>query len=309
MYKRQGSPYRNILSNNETASYYYETNGGCREGGLLLITGIIGGTGQMGRFFSGVFQRAGYDVMISGRKTPVTSRDIVKNADLVMVTVPIRDTRDVIREIAPMLSPDQVVCDLTSLKVFPVEEMLKSDAEVIGLHPMFGPSVKSLEKQTIIVTPARCKKETLNALTCICTREGAHITVTTPETHDRMMAVVQGLTHFVTIAMAETMRRTGIRPEETIPFMSPVYQIETGLVGRLLSQDPGLYADMLCYNPYVPPVLETCSEAIRETENIVRSGRREDFEQVFNDDARFFGNFAGQGASLTDFLIECMVKR
>ena len=105
--------------------------------------------------------------------------------------------------------------------------MLCSKAEVIGLHPMFGPSVRTLEQQTIIVTPARCSKENLSRLTGIFEREGARITITTPEAHDRMMAVVQGLTHFVTLSMAETMRRIGITPADTEPFMSPVYQIES----------------------------------------------------------------------------------
>jgi prephenate dehydrogenase len=274
-----------------------------------LIAGIIGGTGRMGGLFSGVFRRAGYEVLVSGRKTTVTNRDVAMRSDIVVVSVPIRETGEVIREIAPLLTPDQVICDLTSLKVFPVEEMLKSGANVIGLHPMFGPSVPSLNKQTIIVTPARCTKEALDNLTAVFTREGALITITTPEAHDRMMAIVQGLTHFVTIAMAETMRRTEIRPEDTVPFMSPVYQIETGLVGRLLSQDARLYADILCLNPYVPAVIDTCREAMKETGSAVRSGNAGDFERIFNADAAFFGDFAGQAASLTDFLIGCMVKR
>lgn len=263
----------------------------------------------MGSLFAGVFRRAGYEVMVSGRRTRETSRDIATKSDLVMVTVPIRETRGVIREIAPLLKSEQVVCDLTSLKVFPVEEMLKSEAEVIGFHPMFGPSVPSLQKQTIVVTPARCTKSTLDRLTGVFTGEGAVITVTTPEAHDRMMAIVQGLTHFVTLTMAETMRRTGIRPEETVPFMSPVYQIETGIVGRLLSQDARLYADMLCLNPYVPAVIGTCREAMGEMGDAVISGNPDEFVRIFGSDARFFGDFAGQGASLTDFLIGCMVKR
>lgn len=52
------------------------------------------------------------------------------------------------------------------------------------------------------------------------------------------MALVQGLTHSVTLMVAETMRRVGVTPEDSAPFMSPVYQIEMGLVGRLLSQSP-----------------------------------------------------------------------
>ncbi len=82
--------------------------------------------------------------------------------------------------------------------------------------------------------------------------EGAQCTIATPEQHDRMMAVVQGLTHFVTLCMADSVRRLGIDIETTRAFTSPVYQIELSLVGRLLSQDPSLYADILQQNPFVP---------------------------------------------------------
>jgi prephenate dehydrogenase len=274
-----------------------------------MIAGIIGGTGKMGSLFAGVFERAGYEVMVSGRRTEVTGKKIAKTADIVVVSVPIRVTAEVIRDIAPLLSDTQVICDLTSLKVFPVREMLSSRAEVIGLHPMFGPSVGSLEKQTIIITPARCSEKTLTNFTRMFSQERAVVTVTTPEAHDRMMAVVQGLTHFVTLGMAEAMRRIGVRPAETIPFMSPVYQIETGLVGRLLSQDPELYADMLRLNPYVPAVIDACREAMKDVSNAVITGRMGDFEHIFNLNREYFGDYCSSAAELTDTLIDAMVKR
>ncbi|HJJ37961.1 MAG TPA: prephenate dehydrogenase/arogenate dehydrogenase family protein, partial [Methanocorpusculum sp.] len=107
------------------------------------VVGIIGGFGGMGRLFSAVFERAGYEVLCSGRKTPVSNEDIALTCDIVIVSVPIRDTVRVIGEIAPLLSEEQVLCDLTSIKTAPVEAMLRSKAQVIGLHPMFGPSVST----------------------------------------------------------------------------------------------------------------------------------------------------------------------
>jgi prephenate dehydrogenase len=274
-----------------------------------VIAGIIGGTGKMGSLFAGIFGRAGYEVMVSGRGTQVTGRQIAKTADIVIISVPIRSTSEVINSVVPLLSESQLICDLTSLKVFPVTDMLQSRAEVIGLHPMFGPSVRSINKQTIIVTPARCRDETLAKLKSVLLKEGAVLTMTTPENHDRMMAVVQGLTHFVTLSIAETMRQNGVRPEETIPFMSPVYQIETGLVGRLLSQDPELYADMLRMNPYVPPVIRACRNAVHDIIDAVESSDDQPFEELFRRDTEFFGDYCTYAAELTDSLIDSMVKR
>lgn len=274
-----------------------------------MKAGIIGGTGKMGRLFAGVFERAGYEVLVSGRSTPLTNPELAEQCDLVIVSVPIRDTVRVINEIAPVLTKDQVLCDFTSLKVEPVTAMLASKAQVIGLHPMFGPTVRSLAGQTIIICPARADPSVLYSLIATFREEGAECTITTPEAHDRMMAVVQGLTHFMTLTMADSIRRLGIDIEKTKAFTSPVYQMELGVVGRLLSQDPDLYADILEENPFVPEVLDACQESARTLAGIVTSGDADRFRAFFKENSRHFGDYCREGQEMTDALIESMVKR
>lgn len=274
-----------------------------------MKAGIIGGAGKMGQLFVPVFERAGYEVLVSGRSTELTGEDLARQCDLVIVSVPIRDTVRVIDRIAPLMRPGQLLCDFTSLKVKPVKAMMKSEADVVGLHPMFGPTVSSLKKQTIIVCPARVEDKRLKNLIAIFRKEGARCTIATPEEHDRMMAVVQGLTHYVTLCMAESIRRLGINIENTQEFTSPVYQIELSLVGRLLSQDPGLYADILQQNPYVPGVLATCRKATGDLETIISTGDAARFREFFEKNSRHLGSYCRKGQETTDALIECMVKR
>jgi prephenate dehydrogenase len=274
-----------------------------------MKAGIIGGTGKMGRFFTPVFERAGYDVSVSGRSTALTNLDLAEQSDLVIVSVPIHDTVRVIKEITPVLTPEQVLCDFTSLKREPVAAMLESRAQVIGLHPLFGPTVPSLHHQTIIVCPARAEEKNVSSLVSLFVTEGAQCTLSSPEQHDRMMAVVQGLTHFVTLCMADSVRRLGIDIETTRAFTSPVYQIELSLVGRLLSQDPSLYADILQQNPFVPEVLSICTSSAEELSRIVKTRDPELFREFFNNNARHLGAYCDEGMRTTDSLIECMVNR
>jgi prephenate dehydrogenase len=269
--------------------------------------GIIGGTGQMGGLFSGIFSRAGHEVRVSGRRTQITSLDLAKESDILLISVPIHATVPVIEEIIPHLQSRQVLCDLTSLKSEPVSAMLKGPAEVIGFHPMFGPTVASLQGQTIVATPARCSQENLEFFQKIFSDEGARVTVTTPEHHDRMMAVIQGLTHFKALVMAETMRLLKISPQDTEPFMSPVYRIETSIAGRILAQDPLLYADILTRNPEIPAVLETCQQAAASLNSVVRSGDIDAFSSRFIADREWFGEYCVQSLKETDRLITTMV--
>jgi prephenate dehydrogenase len=273
-----------------------------------MKVGIIGGTGKMGQLFRGVFERGGYDVVCSGRRTEVTPGRIARECDIVMVAVPIHATVPVIDGIAPLLNETQLLCDITSLKVEPVNAMLRSPAQVAGFHPMFGPTVLSLHKQTIIATPVRCRKETVEPVLDLFRGEGAVITVTTPDEHDRMMAVVQGLMHFVTLSMAETMRRMGTSPRETLAYMSPVYRIEMGLIGRLLAQDARLYGDMLQMNPYVGEVLRACEESVHHLREIIGSRDEEAFIRTFNKNAANFGDYCTQGMEETDTIIRTVVR-
>ena len=104
-----------------------------------------------------------------------------------------------------------------------------------------------------------------------------------------MMAVVQGLTHFVTLTMADTIGRLGIDIETTQAFTSPVYQMELSVVGRLLSQDPDLYADILQENQFMPEVLDACQDAVSDLTDIVTAG-----------DPDRLGSFSGETTGISE---------
>ncbi|MBN2733239.1 MAG: prephenate dehydrogenase/arogenate dehydrogenase family protein [Methanomicrobiaceae archaeon] len=270
--------------------------------------GIIGGFGGMGRLFSGVFERAGYEVICSGRKTPVSNADIAKMCDIVIVSVPIHDTVRIIDEIAPLLKKEQLLCDFTSIKTAPVSAMLKSEAKVIGLHPMFGPSVSGISGQTIAATPVRCDETTQESLFDIFRNEGATVCTMTPQEHDRIMGVVQGLVHFATLSVAETIKNTGIPLESLISVMSPVYRIEMGLIGRILGQNASLYADILQMNPEAEKVIGEFSNSVRTLGKIVSSKDNESFSDFFKSNSEAFRAYIPQATNDTDLLIEAMVK-
>jgi prephenate dehydrogenase len=273
-----------------------------------MKTGIIGGTGGMGRLFSEVFKKAGHEVLIAGRKTEITWEDAARLSDIVIISVPIRDTVSVIHEIAPLLGEHQLLADLTSLKISPVKAMLTSKARVIGFHPMFGPTAGTIRGQTIVATPARCNEDDLRFFKDLFEGQGARVTITTPDEHDRMMAVIQGLTHFKAILLAGTMRRLGISPADTESYISPVYRIETGIAGRLLAQNPELYADILCMNPQVPAVLEMCHKAFLEISGMVNKGDKDAFAKEFLASRDWYGSFCELAQKETDLLIQEMVN-
>ena len=274
-----------------------------------MIAGIIGGTGKMGRLFASVLEKHGFEVLVSGRATALSNRRLAEESDLVMVSVPIRSTVEVIGEIAPLLGRDQLLCDLTSLKAEPVKAMLASEAQVLGMHPLFGPAVPSLRNQTVILTPARCSTPLASRIPEMLRGEGANLVVMDPEAHDRLMAVIQGLTHFGNLCMADAIRRTGTDLAAALGATSPVYRIQMGLIGRLLSQDPALYGDMLQLNPNVPPVLASFEEAAADLRKRVEGGSLPPFVEFFGRAAEMYRPYRDRAAEETDALIGFLAGR
>ena len=130
---------------------------GGRDSGNFEI-GIIGGTGGIGRWFADCFGKAGYRVHVTGRREGISLPELAARCRIVIVSVPIGATPEVIRQVGPLLPEDSLLMDFTSLKEDPLREMLAAArGEVVGCHPLFGPDCPSLEGQNIILCPGRGK--------------------------------------------------------------------------------------------------------------------------------------------------------
>jgi len=201
---------------------------------------IVGGYGEMGRWFERFFKQRGFEVTPVGRSSHVHYGDY----DIVLLAVPIDVTREVIARVAPQLRPGALLFDITSVKRQPVSQMLASaplNVELVSVHPLFGPSMPDMEGETIIVTPVRGVTGR-QFLTDLFECAGAHVEELSPEEHDHLMSVVQGLTHFGYIAMGTTLEALNFDIKRSRRFMSPVYEILIDFVGRILGQNPRLYA-------------------------------------------------------------------
>ena len=122
-----------------------------------VTVGIIGGKGKMGRLFADFFKQNGCKVLISDIDTKLTNEKLAASSDIIIVSVPIDQTRPVIKKIVQHTQKGGLLMDLTSVKENPVKEMLKSNGEVIGLHPMFSDTTP-MRGQTMVMCPARAKK-------------------------------------------------------------------------------------------------------------------------------------------------------
>jgi prephenate dehydrogenase len=234
---------------------------------------------------------------------------VVKAADLVVLAVPMGAAVEVARELGPWVREDALLCDINSLKGEICEVMGEvCRGEVLGMHPMFGPTVASLLRQKWVLCPVRPGRWS-RWLEGELGKLGLELLRSEPRAHDRMMSAVQVLVHFHTLVMGEALRRAGLGVEESLRFTSPIYRIELAVVGRLFGQDPDLYAEIEMSNPYGREVLGHFLEATLSLKEIIDAGDRDAFRGVFGEVAEHFGEFKGEALALSDFLIEELVRK
>ncbi len=269
---------------------------------------IVGGRGQMGQFFAALFEPAGHAIETIDKDDELDAKRI-GSADIVMIAVPMHLATDIASQVAPLVRADALLCDINSLKRDICETMLSGfDGEVLGTHPMFGPTVGSLRRQKVVLCPLR-EGPRGQWLAQELGRLGADLIYTDPVTHDRMMAVVQVLVHFRTVVMGDALRRTGVPLRESLKFTSPIYRLELAVTGRLFTQDPGLYAEIEMTNPFGSEVRGHFLDAARQLDAIVGSKDREAFCREFLDVAKYFEEFGEQAMALSDFLIDRLVEQ
>lgn len=222
--------------------------------------GIIGGTGQMGAWFSRFFGEAGYKVLIAGRNTALSYEQCVKQSDVVLCNVPIRNTDEILRAIAPHCRPGQLLVDNTSIKTQPVQTMLDvapPGVEVLGMHTVFGPAIAQLRGQNVIFTRTARSDELAGEFEGLFYKYGAKVTYTTPQHHDQQMAFHQNLEHFTKIVLAEMVHRHFQEPGEMGSYSSPNSRASLATMGRILKGDPALYAEIQTYNQQGPEMIDS----------------------------------------------------
>ena len=156
---------------------------------------IIGGEGQLGSVLVDLFRRSDYHVVVLEKDDWDNAESILAEASLVIVAVPIRLTTMIISRLSSLPS-HCILADITSVKESPLYEMMKvHSGPVVGLHPMFGPDVAGLIKQTIIICDGR-QTEEYQWLLQQFQVWGAKLYPVDAISHDQAMSMVQVMRHF-----------------------------------------------------------------------------------------------------------------
>ena len=256
----------------------------------------------MGKMFEQRFTQAGFTVRVTGSKGVSQEPDLVQKSQLIIITVPIDKTIDVIRRITPYLRESHLLSDFTSIKSKVVPAMLETEAQVISCHPIFGP-MNDFTGQNVVLCPAR-PGQFLDWYTSLYENLGLNVEVMDAEEHDSSMSFIQGLTHFIHIVFAQTLFSEKVDIKKLLAVCSPVYQANFAFLCRILSKDPHLYSCIQTENPKNSAILEAFIKNAQESLDLIKKKKVPLFEKNFMDYADYLGGFKYMADRQSDFLVE-----
>ena len=258
---------------------------------------IIGGYGKMGQWCARFLLKEGMQIVITGRNrkkllavgkqlgvSTATNIQAVKQADVVIISVPLDNFEAVVKLIAPHTRPEQLIFDVTSLKTDPLEIMHHyiENGTILGTHPVFGPGANGISHQNCVLTPTD-KKETILAgkVRHYLEKRGANVSIMSPQEHDRMMGVVLGLAHFIAIVSADTLLSFK-KFQEMKKIGGTTFKLLYTLIESVISEDPALYASLQMSFPNIKQVESLFQSNTKTWADIVKNKDKQGFAHKMN---------------------------
>lgn len=263
---------------------------------------VIGGTRGLGNWIANFLKKKECEVIITGRDT-LTGTSVAKKlgvtytphnneaasmADVVIIAVPIDATPDTITELAPDLKKGSLLVDVTSVKEEPAQIMqniVPDGVEFLPTHPMFGPRIRSLDGQVVVLTPLM-KGQWHQKVVKFLESENARVIETTPQIHDQMMSIVQGLTHFTYISIAAALQKLQVDVKESRKYASPIYSLMLDIIARITAQNPYLCYSIQTRNQYIPETHDKFLDSFRELNDMIQNRDQNGFVKAMSSAAK-----------------------
>jgi len=146
-------------------------------------------------------------------KVELNLRNVVKDADIVIIAAPVLAIKDIFKQIAPVLSDGSIVTDTASTKVQVMqwaEELLPSKTSFVGGHPMAGKEISGIRAANddlfhnciYCLTPLpQTKPAEVRIVKDMVNKLGAIPMIIEAEEHDRLVAGVSHLPLLLSVAL------------------------------------------------------------------------------------------------------------
>jgi prephenate dehydrogenase len=175
---------------------------------------VVGADGRMGQLFCARARAAGMGVVALDRPLePEAVRQAVHGVQMVLLCVPAAALDKVAGLMSGILSGNQILADITSVKVLPMQQMRRQySGPVVGTHPLFGPAPAQGETRVAVV----------------------------PDSGHAAGEAACAVAYFATLA----------HDDAITPFLTPSFRRRLDAARKMLTEDAELFEGLFEANPY-----------------------------------------------------------
>jgi cyclohexadieny/prephenate dehydrogenase len=217
-----------------------------------------------------------------------TNAEAVKDADLVILCIPVGACGPVAQEIAAHLKPGAIVSDVGSVKGAVVRDMaphLPAAAHFVPAHPVAGTEHSGpdsgfaelfINRWCILTPPEGTDPNAVEKLRGFWAALGAKVEIMTPDHHDLVLAITSHLPHLIAYTIVGTADELAkVTSSEVIKFSAGGFRDFT----RIAASDPTMWRDVFLANK--DAVLEMLGTFTEDLSKLTRAIRRGDGEALF----------------------------
>jgi cyclohexadieny/prephenate dehydrogenase len=212
----------------------------------------------------------------------------VKDADLVILCIPVGACGPVAQEIADYLKPGAIMSDVGSVKGAVVREMapyLPQRVHFVPAHPVAGTEHSGpdsgfaelfINRWCILTPPEGTDPKAVEKLRAFWAALGARVEIMTPDHHDLVLAITSHLPHLIAYTIVGTADELeGVTQSEVLKFSAGGFRDFT----RIAASDPTMWRDVFLTNK--DAVLEMLGTFTEDLSKLTRAIRRGDGEALF----------------------------
>ncbi len=227
-----------------------------------------------------------------GDRYTSSAAEAARDADLIIVSVPVGASESVAREIAGSLKPGAIVTDVGSTKASVIAQMqpyMPAHAHFIPGHPLAGTEKSGpdagfpglFEGRWCIFTPLAATNESaLRTLRNFWETLGSKVDEMDPEHHDKVLAIVSHLPHIIAyniVGTADDLET--VTESEVIKYSASGFRDFT----RLAASDPTMWRDVCLHNKdAILEMLARFSEDLAYLQRAIRWGEGDKIFELFN---------------------------
>ncbi len=217
--------------------------------------------------------------------------EVVKDADLVMICVPVGACGAVAKAIAPHLKPGAIVSDVGSVKCTVIRDVAPHLPEGVAFvpgHPLAGTEFSGpeagfaelFEQRWCVLTPLpETPEAALEKVAAMWRGVGSNVDTLDPEHHDRVLAITSHLPHLIAYTIVGTATDLGTDlKQEVIKYSASGFRDFT----RIAASDPVMWRDIFLNNrEAVLEILQRFTEDLTALQRAIRRGEGDTLETHF----------------------------